>query len=286
MVPAERTIMMTRATRKNTIAALAVGLTSLAVPSVSAGEICHIANAGFYFENNGTGVLVDAVMERDDYDQTFALPSAPLLASMTTGSDKFGNVRLALATHKHGDHFDAAASLRHLRATEVRYIVPPEAFDLMKTAGMTDAEAERVHAFLPEWGKGPEKISGEGFEVEVYRVDHGPNMPQNLGYKVTLGDRTFFHTGDINATAERLADAGLNKLKIDYMMMPFWYALQAKPNVEAAWDIGTMIATHYHAKEQPWMAQSGGPEGLRSAAKSVWPNSLRIDKEMQCEPIG
>jgi len=249
-------------------------------------KICHIANAGFFFEASGNGVLVDAVMQRDDYNQRFALPSASTLADMQTGTGAFSAVKLALVTHKHGDHFDAAASLKHLRIDKgVEYIMPPEAFNLMQAEGLTDTEAKRVHPILPDWRSGPVSHTVGDIRVEIYRIDHGPNMPQNLGYRVTLGETSFFHTGDINATDERLKNAGLNKTYVDYMLMPFWFALQQKPAVESAWNISTMIPMHYHAKEQSWMAQYGGPEGLRRSAASIWPNSIRIDKEMQCKKL-
>ncbi len=266
---------------------IATGLTLLLASNpIQAGtQICHIANAGFFIESSGTGVLIDAVMKRDDYEQTFALPSEEVLTNMTFGQGAFESVKLALVTHKHGDHFDAEASLQHLRSSEVRYIMPPEAYELMKSAGMTELESARVQALLPNWDDGPLRVSGDGYEVDVYRIDHGPNMPQNLGYRIHINGKTFFHTGDINATPERLKAAGLQKTPVDYMMMPFWYALQQKDAIDTAWQLGTMIATHYHAKEQAWMADAGGPEGLRRAAASVWPNSLRIDREMQCEEI-
>lgn len=263
-------------------------LASALTMQVSADDkICHIANAGFLFEKADRGVLVDAVMQRDDYEKTFALPSPETLSAMEAGTGAFSNVKLVLVTHKHGDHFDAAASLRHIRAdADVEYVMPPEAFDLMKSAGMTTEEAKRVHAPLPDWTDGPALLEKDGIKLETYRVDHGPDMPQNLGYRVTIAGTSFFHTGDINASPERLKNAGLSSVPVDYMMMPFWYALQQKASAESAWTIGTMIATHYHAKEQPWMERMGGPEGLRTAAAAAWPNSIRIDKEMQCEKLG
>lgn len=247
-------------------------------------KVCHIANAGFFAESNEEALVVDAVMERDNYNGTFALPSASTLASLQQGKAAFQHVKLALVTHHHGDHFDAVATLTHLRNNEVvQYIMPPEASQLLENAGLSDAERPRVHSVLPNWDKGPTNLTVNGIDVEVYRIDHGPNMPQNLGYKATLGGKTVFHTGDINASAERLKSAGLGGTAVDFMLMPFWYLLQQKEDIATAWDIGTMIPMHYHAAAQPWMEQFGGPTGLRATAEREWPGAVRIDQEMQCE---
>jgi len=258
-------------------------------PSVQASNearICHIANAGFLVAGNEGGVLIDAVMKRDDYNGRFSLPSPETLAAMQSGSGDFSNVKLALVTHRHGDHFDAGASLKHIRSdSEVEYVMPPEAFALIKKAGIDDVESERVHVVLPKWSDGGQFFKINGIKLEAFRIDHGLNMPQNIGYKVTLGNTSFFHTGDINASLVRLQNAGLDRIAVDYMMMPFWYAMQQKENIDTAWNLETMIGTHYHAKEQPWMTDSGGLEGLRRAVAETWPNSLRLDREMQCEKL-
>ncbi len=246
-------------------------------------KLCHVANAGFLAEVSNSAIVVDAVLQRDDYDGTFALPSETTLTSLQQGTGSFTNVKVALVTHIHGDHFDAAASLQHLRADKkVEYIVPPEALQLFKDAGLTEDNSKRIHAVLPDWEEGPKKIAANGIEIEVFRIDHGPQMPQNLGYKINLSGRTVFHTGDVNASAEQLENAGLNKNPVDLMLMPFWNILQQKETIETAWTIGTMVPMHYHAKAQPWMEQFGGPLGLRAATEVLWAGSARVDQEMQC----
>lgn len=266
--------------------ALALALSNNSAAAADSANLCHIANAGFYVAGSNEGVLIDAVLHRDDYDGRFALPSDETQQNIADSSGPFSKAKLALVTHKHGDHFDAEASLRHLRSSpDLHYVMPPEAFALMKSAGLTDKEASRVHASLPEWSDGPQKMTINGIELEVYRIDHGPNMPQNLGYRITLDSRSFFHPGDINASAEKLDGAGLKKTPVDYMLMPFWYAVQQRELINNAWSVGTLVGMHYHAKVQPWMTDMGGPEGLRTAVKNTWPNSIRLDREMQCHEL-
>lgn len=268
---------------KHTLLLAAIVLLSTPSYSKEPIKLCHIANAGFLAEVGSAAIVVDAVLERDDYDGTFALPSNSTLTSLQQGAKAFTNVKVALVTHIHGDHFDAAASLQHLRTNkEVEYIVPPEALQLFKDAGLTEINSRRIHAVLPNWEEGPQTVTANGIEIEVYRINHGPKMPQNLGYKANINGRTIFHTGDINASADQLESAGLNKNSVDVMLMPFWNILQQKETIETAWTIGTMVPMHYHAKAQPWMEQFDGPLGLRKATEKLWTGSVRVDQEMQC----
>jgi len=271
----------------STMLAATVLLSAASTASASDARLCHIANAGFMMEAGEQAVLVDAVMQRDDYDGSFAIPSATTLDSLHSGSDIFKNVKLALVTHRHGDHYDAAATLKHIEGDPlVEYIMPPEAYDLLKAAGLKDEDQKRVHAILPDWESTPTKVKAGGIEVEVFRIDHGKGAPQNIGYRVHLGGKTFFHTGDINASLPRLKAAGLDKTPVDVLMIPFWYVLQARANIEASWEVGTIVPTHYQLKEQGWMERFGGLEGLRTASMKDWPKSLRIDQELQCSDVG
>ena len=249
-------------------------------------NICHVANAGFLISAKDAAVVIDAVMEKDSYDGRFSLPSPSTLASLQKGTGQFEQVKVALVSHLHGDHFDPVASLQHMRRNKhVEYVMPPEAYQMLLSSGLTNTEQKRVHSVLPDWKSGPLTITVNDIPIEVFRIDHGPDMPQNLGYRVTLGSHTVFHTGDINASAERLGAAGLNKIPVDIMLMPFWNILERKDTIDKAWNIKTMIPMHYHAQAQPWMEQFGGPEGLRATTEAEWPNAVRIDQEMQCKTL-
>ncbi len=250
-------------------------------------NVCHVANAGFLVSTKNAAIVIDAVMEKDNYEGRFSLPSPSTLDSLQKATGQFEKVKVALVSHLHGDHFDPLASLQHMRSNKhVEYVMPPEAYQMLISAGLTDTEHKRVHSVLPDWKSGPLSITVNDVPIEIYRIDHGPDMPQNLGYRVTLGNHTVFHTGDINASAERLSAAGLGKTPVDIMLMPFWNILERKDTIEEAWSIKTMIPMHYHAQAQPWMEQFGGPLGLRTTTEAQWPNAVRLDQEMQCQSFG
>ncbi|UTW57698.1 MBL fold metallo-hydrolase [Kordiimonas sp. SCSIO 12603] len=246
--------------------------------------VCHIANAGFYVESGGIGVLIDAVMQRDAYNGQFALPSASTLKDITEGNNRFSNVKLAVATHIHADHFDAAASVQHMKQNPmVRYLLTPKSFDALSPAG---AGEEISHAAAVRHATDtPVTIKQNGLTVEVYQVDHGERAPTNFGYKITFpSGKSVFHTGDITASLESLKKHGLDKTEVDVLLIPFWYLLQNSANVPEAWNAGTIVPTHFMTKEQEWMAQYGGMEGVKKLAQNAFPEkSTLIDQEMQCK---
>jgi len=262
----------------------AIGILALSAPAnADPVKLCHIANAGFMAEGKEAAVLFDAVRMTDEYNGAFRLPSQGLMKDLMARSGAFAKVKVALVSHNHNDHFDAAATLAHLRAdSAVEYIMPPEAFDLLKQAGLTDAEAARVHSVLPPWQGGPVALEIAGVHIEAYRIDHGPNRPQNIGYRVTLNGKSFFHTGDINATSESLRKAGLDATPVDVMLLAYWYGMKDAAQNKAifdAWEIETVVPMHF----------GGGGNARERVIKSLlaqWPGSVRLTTEMACHTFG
>ncbi|WP_417456212.1 MBL fold metallo-hydrolase [Kordiimonas sp.] len=269
--------------------ALLIGALALCSAGVSAEgvKLCHIANSGFLAEGRMSTVLFDAARVVDTYDGDYAMPSKGLMDDMTHGRGAFEHVTLALVSHKHNDHYDPVATLKHLRTNKrVHYVMPPEAFEMLKAHHPTDDEAARVHVVLPDWSAGPITNQFGDVTVEAYRVSHGEGGPQNIGYRVSLDGVRIFHTGDIAATKESLSNAGLRQTEVDVMLMPFWYGLNNAEQNEAvlsAWQIGTMVPMHFAPKEERWMSEYGGFDMLIRHVHDQWPNARKVLGEMACE---
>ena len=247
--------------------------------SAGSVKLCHIANAGFIAEGKNAAVLFDAARMRDEYGARFVMPSGDLMQDLTAGSGAFSKVKLALVSHRHNDHFDQSATLAHLRADlDVEYIMPPEAYDLLVAAGLSEVEATRVHSVLPPWEGGPVVRNIAGMRIEAYRVDHGPNRPQNVGYRVLLDGMTFFHTGDISASAESLRKAGLVATPVDVMLLAYWYGDADTAQNKAifdAWEIGTTVPMHF-------AGAGSSRERLIRNIHAQWPSSVQLTSEMAC----
>lgn len=261
-------------------------LTISASFSAQAVELCHVANAGFLIKGENASVLVDGLMQEDVYEGRFALPSIGMYEEMLNKTGLFKDLKLVLSTHRHADHFDPKATVRHLRATnDVRYGLPTETLSTLEANGLQDSERARL--FVIE--DGPQSsFSHGGIDVQTFDVDHGPNAPQNVGYRVTVDGVSFFHTGDINTSREQLAEAGVTNLNVDALIIPFWFGLREESQraaISESWNVGTMVPTHFHATHQPWMEQFGGLEGLKKTIGETYEGSIISTVEGECTPI-
>ncbi|UTW54243.1 MBL fold metallo-hydrolase [Kordiimonas sp. SCSIO 12610] len=266
---------------------LALASTVISI-SANADQICHIANAGFYMESAGNGVLVDTVI--DQGLTGYVQPSKPLLEKIEKGQTPFDTVQLVLVTHYHADHFDPTSTLRHLRNNaNAQYIMPPQTFEMVKKLGLTDQEAERIHTPLPDMDGNPQSYEFHGIKVEAYRISHGANRPiENLGYKVSFDNSfSFFHPGDMSTTTEQLSSVGLSKAPVDYLLLPFWTGLNedSQSMVKASWNAKHIIPMHFQEENREWMQQYGGPVGVQKAARNAWGNSISLTGEMNCLPM-
>ncbi len=272
--------------RTRTALAATVALMALPMPAASAVELCHVANAGFLIKGEKTSVLIDGLIREDQYDGRFALPSDAVLDAMMNRTGLFENLSIVLSTHRHGDHFDPKATIQNLRSTRsVQYGVPTDAVAALEANGLTDTERARL--MIVEDGP-QQEFTHAGVRIQTFDVDHGPNMPQNVGYRVTVDDVSFFHTGDISAARSQLSMAGLNALPVDVLIMPFWYGFQdaqQRQTIEESWAYGRIVPTHFNPASQAWMEQFGGLAGLKNSVKASFENAIINTTEGNCTAI-
>ena len=269
---------------KKTMLAASVGMAGLFLSTPSgAVELCHVANAGFLIKGENASVLIDGLMREDQYEGRFALPSEAMFGNMMRKSDVFENLQLVLSTHRHGDHFDPKATVQHMRSTEgVRYAVPADALPTLEANSLTEEEKDRL--FVVEDGPQSE-FSHAGISVQTFDVDHGPNQPQNVGYRVTVDGVSFFHTGDISATREQLSAAGVNGVSVDALIMPFWYGMgdvKQQATIAESWQAGRVVATHFTPDPQPWMERFGGVPGVMKMVRETHGDPLISTTEGEC----
>jgi glyoxylase-like metal-dependent hydrolase (beta-lactamase superfamily II) len=114
-------------------------------PAESRPRITYVANEGFLVSVGDTAVLVDGLFGGRSLD--FAdVPNEETLERLRRGAPPFDDVRVALVTHRHVDHFDAAVAEAFLRSRPEAVLVGPSQVvdDLRKTPGF-EAVARRAH---------------------------------------------------------------------------------------------------------------------------------------------
>jgi L-ascorbate metabolism protein UlaG (beta-lactamase superfamily) len=255
--------------------------TALSAPAHTV-DLCHIANAGFLIKGENASVLVDGLMVEDHYSGRFALPSDVTIESMMQRTDDFSALKLVLSTHRHGDHFDPKATIRHLRAnTHIQYVYPADTIATLTANGLTPDEEHRITA-VPVGS--PQSYMFDDISVESFAIDHGENMPQNVGYRITLDGRSIFFTGDISASRDSLKASGLTAMQTDVLVIPYWYGMndaKQRTAMRESWSYKTIIPTHFQTGA-PWMARYGGPDGLKATVRDSMPNAMILANENQC----
>jgi len=258
-----------------------------AAPSSSSDgfRLCHIENAGFYAESDGQGILIDGMIREGL--EGFAKASPELTDNIQAANAPFANLSIGFITHKHTDHFDAKATLEHLdKNARMHYVVSEEIAAELKSAGMTDEQASRLHEVWPgDESSTPVHLDlGNGIQVDVYRVSHNLDI-QNLGFYITMpGGTTLFHPGDIQASEEELKSAGLTGVKVEYLLMPFFYGATDPADmdkIKMAFDYAHIVPMHFHEGEPEWAQKHGGMDAFKIGAIESM-GGLNLVGEMAC----
>lgn len=186
------------------------------------GTVTSLGISGFLIEVGGKKVLIDGLSD-------FTSPAVE--QRLLAGEAPFDGLDLVLATHSHGDHFKAASVALCLKShPKAAFIAPKDAAD--QVSGFPG----RVFPVQAVEGKRiPLEVNG--IRVQAMALSHGTPPPGvagivNLGYLVTVGSVTFFHSGDIDPsqlTPELLLAFGLPDEHIDFAFVPGFFLAMPEP---------------------------------------------------------
>ncbi len=196
------------------------------MPLFAAGaQVRYLANEGFLLQGGGRKVLVDALFGRG-LDGYAALDPA-VRQALESAQAPFDDVDLILATHFHGDHFDATAVAAHLRSNPgAHFVSTPQAVELLgRELNDEPAVRARVEAVHPPEGL-PRRLSRQGVGFEVFNLHHGRNRRppvENLGFLIQLGELRILHIGDTEADSADFEPYELPAREIDLALLPAWY---------------------------------------------------------------
>ncbi len=186
-------------------------------------HLTYIGCEGVLVRSAGASVLIDGLF--GPAARPYGVPPAAALESLRHARPPFDGADVVLATHFHGDHFDAGAVADYLRASPAtRFVSTPQAVD--RLVGETgDAFADRVTTIEPVEGARSGVTAGR-VRVEGFGLSHGKVTfagVQHLGLIVDLDGRTIVHLGDGIIDERSMRSAGLLDEVPDVGVLPFWF---------------------------------------------------------------
>ncbi|MCB2230121.1 MBL fold metallo-hydrolase [bacterium] len=197
----------------------------------------YIANCGYLIETEHKAVIIDgflAPLERDFYFK----PTDSVANLMREALPPFDRIDLALFTHVHDDHFNAAVTARHLLSNPRAHVVGPPQIDsaLSLTAQYADIR-DRIH-IVPAPGDSVVTLSINGISVRALPSKHSSYIDEDtvtfekfdrhggighLEYIVAMDGRTFYHSGDADLLDfERYQSFGFGDTTIDAAFVDSW----------------------------------------------------------------
>jgi len=207
-------------------------------------ELVYLANEGFLARAGAQTLVIDAFVT-EPYGPYAAVPRE-LFADLVAARKPFEDVDLALTSHVHPDHFQAAAAAEFLRARpSTRFLSSPQVVDELRAKLGEGADAQHVAALLPEARATLAAPDGDihdvdshdaDIHVEFLRLPHSGGARtasvQNLGCVIELGPEAarlrILHVGDADVATEDLAAYELAKRAIDVALVPYWWLGDAR----------------------------------------------------------
>lgn len=138
-------------------------------------EIMYLGHSGFHVRMGGRSMLFDPWLSNEGKEKLYRPP---------VSANAFGNVDLVLLSHEHFDHCDPTTVETVLARSMAHVVAPPETLeklDVPQRLKMGVSEGERFEL--------------NGIEVTVVPAKH-PQSVRPVGYKVSVGNESFFHAGD------------------------------------------------------------------------------------------
>ncbi len=239
-------------------------------------KVTFLGNEGVLLEADSGKIMIDGFIQESYaiYDGLTESAGRQLAAA----SGPFSNITIALASHRHFDHFQPDPACRFMRASPSTLIVTsPEVVALAKDRCRAFAPSHRnLQQVIPALGV-PHQVKRNGLTVEIFPLSHGSGKYaaiQNYGHLVTLGGMTVIHIGDAAMDSKDFILANLQNRQIDIALIPYWFLVQSSGRllVEQYLNATHKIAVHIPPKEQ---------EQVRQILAKEMPQVLMFDQRME-----
>jgi len=215
-------------------------------------QVLYVGNSGFLVTIGDQKILIDSLYE--GFNGECALTS-DVYDLLVAAQPPFDDIDLILATHDHADHFNAETVQQYMRINQtVMFASTRQAAEQLTEFG------NRVITLDASQGN-PAQVDINGIHVEALYLTHGtvPNgeiETINNGFIVTVGEISFFHTGDIDISlipAEVFINYGLPGMDIDLLFIPHFLletsAFQSE--IQDAIHSRYIVVSHYLCSDTP-----------------------------------
>ena len=227
-------------------------------------EIQYLANEGILIKGTNTQLLIDATFKKE-FDYLDVLPDSEL-EKIENAVSPYDNINLILATHVHGDHFNAELTGEHLELNqEALFLGPDETVaNFKENFDGFERIATRVNSETPDFFES-KTIVLKDIEIEVLRLEHLGDSPwkeaENVAYLINIEGKKIIHFGDAKIDVDNLEKCDLISKNIDVAILPFWQLgpLSQKAIIEKYINPKLILAGHIPPK-----SQSGAQEKLDS----------------------
>ncbi len=219
----------------------------------TAGTIQYVANMGVMITAGDKGVLIDALFRQGEaaYDSV----DEETRELMEQAKPPFHNVKIALASHVHKDHFDPQSVSRHMRRNPGgRFVSTAAAISRLDTGATAfDQYRDRVQTIEPEEGSSIE-FKHEGISIDVLRLSHGGALFSeiiNIGFIVHIGEKSVLHVGDGVLNETTIAAIEAAAVGVDVICVPYLWLLNYNGQVLIKNKIKpkTIVALHFATGE-------------------------------------
>jgi L-ascorbate metabolism protein UlaG (beta-lactamase superfamily) len=234
-------------------------------PTPTAGiTITQLANEGAMISDGETRILIDAMVV-EPYSIYGGLP-AQAFSAFEQLSGPFSAIDLVLVSHRHHDHNQPRFACSFMQTSaHSKLISSPQVLGLMREkCRQFLSSSDRVSEMDPQYGE-PHVIELENVQISVFPLSHGTGKYarlQNFGHLIEIGGLKVLHVGDAAMDPADFSRAGLDKVDIDVVLIPFWY-FQPGPGsevIKAFLDAPHKIAVHIPpgemAEVQEYMRES------------------------------
>jgi L-ascorbate metabolism protein UlaG (beta-lactamase superfamily) len=187
--------------------------------------VTQLANDGVILSDSQTRIMIDGMVV-EPYSVYGGLDETAA-AEFSQASGSFAGIDLALSSHRHHDHNQPDFACQFLQASPAtKFISSPQVLGLMREkCRQLVTTSPRVVEITPQYGE-PQILQQGDARVTVFPLSHGTRKYakiQNYAHLVELGGVTVLHIGDAAMDPADFQKAGLDEIKLDVVLIPFWY---------------------------------------------------------------